>query len=107
MSLSTIVQPLATEQDIFPDETSPEGGHDELMSVQNSDSLRGNKGGELIQDTIRNIKLLPFAIILCCLGLFGIVFLWIKFRTNYIWLMGHLFFINCHQYLSESGWVSL
>jgi hypothetical protein len=58
-----------------------------FTSLQNSNSLRGNKGGELIQDTIRNIKLLPFAIILCCLGLFSIVFLWIKFQANYIWLM--------------------
>ncbi|KAK3386849.1 hypothetical protein B0H63DRAFT_393119 [Podospora didyma] len=62
-----------------------------FTSLQTSSYLSGNESGIVVQNTIRNLQLLPFAGILCFTGIIGTCFLWRKCRMNYIWLIKHLF----------------
>ncbi len=62
-----------------------------FTSLQSSKTLSGSKGGELLQSTIRNVKLLPFAGVLCLIGVAGISRLWYKWRRNYVWLITYIF----------------
>lgn len=62
-----------------------------FTSLQTSSSLSESTGGRIAQDTVHNVQLLPFAGVLCCIGLSGTCFLWRKHQGNYIWLVGHLF----------------
>jgi hypothetical protein len=61
-----------------------------FTSLRNSSSLEENVGGRIVQDAIRNLQLLPFNIF-CLSGLIGTCFLWRSHKTNYIWLIDHLF----------------
>ena len=64
-----------------------------FTTIQTSNSLSGNEGGKMVQETVRNLQLLPFAGIICFIGIIGTCSLWRKkeCRENYIWLIGHLF----------------
>ena len=62
-----------------------------FTSLQSSKTLSGSKGGQLLQSTIRNVKLLPFAGVLCLIGVAGISRLWYKWRRNYVWLITYIF----------------
>ncbi|KAI1382559.1 uncharacterized protein F4822DRAFT_439307 [Hypoxylon trugodes] len=62
-----------------------------FTSLQNSSTLAANPGGRAIQQTIKNLSLLPLAGAFCLLGLAGTCFLWRTHQTNYIWLISHLF----------------
>lgn len=62
-----------------------------FTSIQKSSTLDKSKGGRIIQDTVHNIQLLPFASICCGTGIIGSSWLWWKFRDNYIWLTAHIF----------------
>jgi hypothetical protein len=58
-----------------------------FTSLQSSKTLSGSKGGQLLQSTVRNVKLLPFAGVLYLIGVAGISRLWYKWRRNYVWLI--------------------
>ena len=62
-----------------------------FTSLGSSNALQNYKGGKIVQDTVRNLPLLPVAGVLCFLGVLGTCWLWKKWRGNYIWLIGHLF----------------
>jgi hypothetical protein len=62
-----------------------------FTSLQSSNTLSGSKGGQLLQSTVRNVKLLPFAGVLCLIGVAGISRLWYKWRRNYVWLITYIF----------------
>jgi len=61
-----------------------------FTSLQSSSTLSGSKGGQLLQSTVRNVKLLPFAGVLCLIGVAGISRLWYKWRRNYVWLITYI-----------------
>lgn len=62
-----------------------------FTSLQSSKTLSGSKGGQLLQSTVQNVKLLPFAGVLCLIGVAGISRLWYKWRRNYVWLITYIF----------------
>lgn len=62
-----------------------------FTSLQDSSVLGASKSGQLVQSAVRNVGLLPFAGTLCSIGIGGICYLWQKHRSNYIWLLRHLF----------------
>lgn len=62
-----------------------------FTSLQSSKTLSGSKGGQLLQSTVRNVQLLPFAGVLCLIGVAGISRLWYKWRRNYVWLITYIF----------------
>jgi hypothetical protein len=62
-----------------------------FTSLQNADSLAATTGGKAIQDAVRNVPLLPFAGVLCCIGAAGSCWLWWLQRRNYVWLVSHIF----------------
>jgi hypothetical protein len=43
-----------------------------FTSLQSLNTLNGSKGGQLLSSTVRNFKLLPFASVLCLIGVAGI-----------------------------------
>jgi hypothetical protein len=55
-----------------------------FTSLQNIDQLKGNREWEMLQNTIRNIGLLPFAITLCVVGLITLGVLWKMYQNNWI-----------------------
>jgi hypothetical protein len=62
-----------------------------FTSLQSSKVLSGSKGGKIIQSTVQNVQLLPFAGALCLIGTVGISWLWSRWRTNYVWLIRNIF----------------
>lgn len=66
-----------------------------FTSLQSSKALSGSKGGQIIQSTIQNVQLLPFAGALCLIGTIGIFWLWSRWRTNYLWLTRNIFMYVC------------
>ena len=62
-----------------------------FTSLQSSKTLSESKGGQLLQSTVHNVKLLPFAGVLCLIGVAGISRLWYKWRRNYVWLITYIF----------------
>jgi hypothetical protein len=61
-----------------------------FTSIQKSEALDKSEGGKVIQNTVRNIQILPFASIFCGVGTIGMGYLWWRFRRNYIWLLAHI-----------------
>ncbi|PSN58926.1 hypothetical protein BS50DRAFT_448460, partial [Corynespora cassiicola Philippines] len=90
-----------------------------FTSLQNAHGLDKTAGGKMVKDVGRNIRLLPLASILCCIGTAGTCWLWWKWRRNYIWLMSRIFFPVLSQsllgllttlisvYALQSGYFSL
>ncbi|KAH7111109.1 hypothetical protein B0J11DRAFT_447671 [Dendryphion nanum] len=62
-----------------------------FTSLRSSDSLSGSKGGQIIQETVRNVQLLPLAGLSCLIGIAGICWLWWRWRRNYVWLIARIF----------------
>ena len=62
-----------------------------FTSLQSSKALSGSKGGQVIQSTVQNVQLLPFAGALCLIGTVGISWLWSRWRRNYVWLIRNIF----------------
>jgi hypothetical protein len=62
-----------------------------FTSLQSSDSLKGSKEGQIIQETVRNVQLLPLAGLSCLIGIAGTFWLWWMWRTNYVWLITRIF----------------
>ncbi|KAH8702764.1 hypothetical protein GQ44DRAFT_783807, partial [Phaeosphaeriaceae sp. PMI808] len=62
-----------------------------FSSLQSSKALSGSKGGQILQSTVQNVKLLPFAGVLCPVGVACVSILWYKWRRNYIWLITYIF----------------
>jgi hypothetical protein len=62
-----------------------------FTSLKSSQILASNSSGKVIQDAVRNIGLLPIAIICCLAGTIGTSWLWLIWRNNAIWLVTHLF----------------
>jgi len=62
-----------------------------FTSLKNSETLASNSSGKVIQDAVRNVPLLPIAILCCIIGTTGTSWLWWIWRDNAIWLVTHLF----------------
>lgn len=62
-----------------------------FTALQKSHSLDGTVGGKAIQDTVRNVQILPLAGVLCGVGLAGSCSLWWVWRRNYVWLISRIF----------------
>ncbi|PNH26930.1 hypothetical protein BJF96_g9740 [Verticillium dahliae] len=62
-----------------------------FTSIEKSESLGRHYGGQALQETVRNVQLLPLAGVLCGIGLSGSCWLWWKWRKNYVWLIAHVF----------------
>ncbi|KAH8742505.1 hypothetical protein F5883DRAFT_363751, partial [Diaporthe sp. PMI_573] len=50
-----------------------------------------NETSEILHGIAEPIPLLCLSAVCCLTGLVGTILLWIKFRHNYVWLLGHLF----------------
>lgn len=62
-----------------------------FTSLKSSKALSESKGGQILQSTVQNVQLLPFAGILCLIGTAGTSWLWYKWRRNYVWLITYIF----------------
>jgi hypothetical protein len=62
-----------------------------FTSLKASQTLASNSSGRVIQDAVKNIPLLPIAILCCIIGTSGTTWLWWIWRDNAIWLVTHLF----------------
>ena len=62
-----------------------------FTSLQSSNALSGSVGGQILQNTVQNVQLLPLAGILCLIGTAGTSWLWYKWRKNYVWLITYIF----------------
>ncbi|KAH7363593.1 hypothetical protein B0T11DRAFT_329545 [Plectosphaerella cucumerina] len=54
-----------------------------FTSIERSEKLGQHQGGKALQEAVRNVQLLPLAGVLCGLG--------VKWQTNYVWLIAHVF----------------
>lgn len=62
-----------------------------FTSLKKSKDLGGVTGGRELQDAVRNLELLPVAVILCCIGIASSGWLWWRWHKNYIWLVSRIF----------------
>jgi hypothetical protein len=62
-----------------------------FTSPKTSQALASNSSGRVIEEAVRNIGLLPIAILCCLAGTVGTSWLWLIWRNNAIWLVTHLF----------------
>jgi hypothetical protein len=62
-----------------------------FTSLRNSQSLANNNSGKIIQDAVKNLPLLPIAILCCIIGTTGTSWLWWIWRNNAVWLVTHIF----------------
>jgi hypothetical protein len=62
-----------------------------FTSLQSSKALTGSKSGQMLQSTIQNFQLLPFAGIFCFIGILGSSLLWYIWRENYVSLITYIF----------------
>ncbi|KAF2183889.1 hypothetical protein K469DRAFT_581419 [Zopfia rhizophila CBS 207.26] len=65
-----------------------------FTSLQSSDSLKESKEGQIIQETVRNVQLLPLAGLSCLIGIAGTFWLWWRWRRNYVWLITRIFLLG-------------
>ena len=54
-------------------------------------STEAGKAGQVVQAAVKNIPLIAIAVCCCIGGAFGMYWLWRKWRTNYEWLLNHIF----------------
>ncbi|KAI1439372.1 hypothetical protein F5Y02DRAFT_405892 [Annulohypoxylon stygium] len=81
---------------------------DIFTSFQNSTALGTNPGGQIVQEAVRNLRLLPLAGTFCLIGLTGTCFLWWRHRENYIWLISHLFlYVYVTNLYPKAGYTGL
>ena len=59
---------------------------DTFTSLQNSKSFNDNQSGKLVQYTVKNVPLLPFAGVCCLFGIVETLCIGWKWWKNYIWL---------------------
>jgi hypothetical protein len=57
-----------------------------FTSLQNSKSLKDSQSGKLVQYTVKNVPLLPFAGVCCLFGIVETLRIGWKWRKNYVWL---------------------
>jgi len=66
-----------------------------FTSLKESDTLQNaanrHRAEKAILDTVQNASLLWVAGFCCLIGVVGIIWLWKKWRTNYIWLVNRIF----------------
>jgi hypothetical protein len=49
-----------------------------------------SEAGKALYNFAQHIPLLLFSGVCCLAGVIGTIFLWVKFRHNYVWLLSHL-----------------
>lgn len=74
---------------IFP------GTFTSLSTLENRPSVTSNEAASAILHTVKNIPLLVIAGACCGIGAAGMVWLWWKWRDNYVWLLNRIFLPGC------------
>lgn len=62
-----------------------------FATLTRTKALEGSREGQLVQALVQNIPLLPIAAICYVVGIAALVLLWSIFKSNYIWLLSHIF----------------
>jgi hypothetical protein len=62
-----------------------------FTSIKKSNSLDDSKSGRIVKDVVRYASLLPLAGLCCLVGISGTIWMWRRWRKNYVWLVGRLF----------------
>jgi hypothetical protein len=62
-----------------------------IKELSDDEELQNNQATSFILRSVKNIPLLVVAAVCCGLGAFGMVWLSIRWRQNYVWLLNRLF----------------
>lgn len=62
-----------------------------FATLTRSKTLEHSQEGQFVQELVQNIPLLPIAAVCYVVGIVGLVLLWLQFKSNYIWLLSHIF----------------
>ena len=62
-----------------------------FTSLKKSNSLDDSKSGRIVKDAVQYMSLLPIAGLCCLIGISGTIWMWKRWRKNYVWLVGRLF----------------
>ena len=62
-----------------------------FTSLKTSNSLDDSKGGRIVKKVAQYVSLLPIAGLCCLIGISGTIWMWRRWRKNYVWLVGRLF----------------
>ncbi|CZT41366.1 uncharacterized protein RSE6_01095 [Rhynchosporium secalis] len=70
---------------IFP------GTFTSLHSFEKKPEISSSGTASAILETVKNITLLVIAGSCCGIGALGMIWLWMKWRSNYVWLLNRIF----------------
>jgi hypothetical protein len=62
-----------------------------FSSLSTFTTLSNSANGELVQNAVKNIPLLPLAFLCCLVGTVKLAYIWRDQRTNYVWLISYIF----------------
>lgn len=62
-----------------------------FTSIQQADWTQEALGGPRVQRAVQNVPLIPLASCCYIAGISSLGYLWSRFRSNYIWLLAHIF----------------
>ncbi|KAL5321950.1 hypothetical protein ACEPPN_009915 [Leptodophora sp. 'Broadleaf-Isolate-01'] len=66
-----------------------------LQSLEDKPEVSSSETASAILKTVKNIPLLVIAGSCCGIGALGMIWLWMKWRANYVWLLNRIFLPGC------------
>lgn len=66
-----------------------------LGKLEDKPEVSSSEAASAILKTVKNIPLLVIAGSCCGIGALGMVWLWYKWRSNYVWLLNRIFLPGC------------
>ncbi|KAG4416753.1 hypothetical protein IFR04_010082 [Cadophora malorum] len=66
-----------------------------LQTLEDKPEVSSSETASAILKTVKNIPLLVIAGSCCGIGALGMVWLWFKWRSNYVWLLNRIFLPGC------------
>ncbi|KAG4440533.1 hypothetical protein IFR05_004003 [Cadophora sp. M221] len=66
-----------------------------LQSLEDKPEVSSSETASAILKTVKNIPLLVIAGSCCGIGALGMIWLWMKWRSNYVWLLNRIFLPGC------------
>lgn len=66
-----------------------------FTSLQKLEAKDGDETGKRVLEAVKNVKLIYVGAACCGVGAGGMIWLWFRHRTNFVWLLNKIFLPGC------------